>query len=160
MRRNAAYVLYEDRNDDKQFTVNSIFSTEINENILLNASVNYKKLKSENFGEIIDLLGSNVGALNVDSFDGFQYDNQNPDRIVGEGDKFRYNYNLYADVISGYAQAQFKYNKIDFYVSGSLTNTTYQREGLWEHSRFAGDESYGKGEKLTLQDWSKRRIYL
>ncbi|WCO01527.1 TonB-dependent receptor [Psychroserpens ponticola] len=148
--RPAAYVLYEDRSDDKQLTINSILSSEINDNILLNASVNYKRLKSENFGEILDLLGSNVGALNVDSFDGFQYDSQNPDRIVGEGDKFRYNYNLFANVISGYAQAQFKYNKVDFYVSASVTNTTYQREGLWEHSRFAGDLSYGKGKELTF----------
>lgn len=145
-----AYVLYEDRSDDTQFTVNSIFNTEINENILVNAAVTYKNLKSENFGEIIDLLGSTVGYLNVDSFDGYQYDNQNPDRLLGEGDKFRYNYNILSDVISGYAQAQFKYNKIDFYVSGSLTSTTYQREGLWEHSAYPGNESLGKGEKLNF----------
>ncbi|HLV70440.1 MAG TPA: carboxypeptidase regulatory-like domain-containing protein, partial [Xanthomarina sp.] len=100
-----AYTLYEDRSDDTQFTVNSIFNTEINENILVNAAVTYKNLKSENFGEIIDLLGSTVGYLNVDSFDGIQYDYQNPNRIIGEGDKYRYNYNLFADVISGYAQA-------------------------------------------------------
>ena len=37
------------------------------------------------------------------------------DNTVGEGEKFRYNYNLYADVISGFVQGQFKYNKIDFY---------------------------------------------
>ncbi|MGY0391445.1 carboxypeptidase regulatory-like domain-containing protein [Bizionia sp. KMM 8389] len=144
-----AYVLYEDRTDDTQFTVNSIFNTEINENIVLNAAINYKNLKSENFGEIIDLLGAS-GYLNVDSFDGFQYDNLNPDRIVGEGDKFRYNYNIYADIISGYAQAQFKYNKVDFYVSGSVTSTSYQREGLWENEAFLGDLSYGKGEKLDF----------
>ncbi len=53
-------------------------------------------------------------------------------------------------VSSGYAQAQFKYNKIDFYVSGSLTSTTYQREGLWEHSAYPGNESLGKGEKLNF----------
>ena len=146
----AAYALYEDRTDDKQLTFNTILASEINQNIIVNASVNYKKLKSENFGEIIDVLGSNTGVLNVDSFDSYQYDTQNPDRVVGEGDKYRYNYNLFADIISGYAQAQFKFNKIDFYLSGSLTNTTYQREGLWEHSRFAGNLSYGKGEELSF----------
>nr|WP_321228912.1 carboxypeptidase regulatory-like domain-containing protein [uncultured Psychroserpens sp.] len=146
----AAYALYEDRSDDNQLTVNSILSSELTENILINASVNYKNLESKNFGEILDVLGSNVGVLNVDSFDNYQYDTQNPNRIVNEGDKYRYNYNLYANVISGYAQAQFKYNKVDFYVSGSLTNTTYQREGLWEHSRFLGDASFGKGEKLSF----------
>jgi len=146
----AAYALYEDRNDDKQITVNTILNSEINQNILLNASIDYKKLKSENFGEIISLLGSTVGLLNVDSFDLYQYDSQNPDRLVGEGDKYRYNYNLTADVLSGFAQAQFKYNKVDFYLAGTVTNTQYQREGLWEHSRFPGDASFGKGEKLTF----------
>ena len=146
----AAYALYEDRSDDKQLTVNSILSSEINENILLNASVNYKTLKSENFGEIIDALGSTIGTLNVDSFDGFQYDNQNPDRVLGKGDKYRYNYNLFADVISGYAQGQFKYNKVDFYLAGSISNTKYQREGLWEHSKFSGAASLGKGKELSF----------
>tara|TARA_R110002012_G_scaffold312248_1_gene522527 strand:+ start:77547 stop:80294 length:2748 start_codon:yes stop_codon:yes gene_type:complete len=144
-----AYVLYEDRTDDRQFSANTIFNTEINENIVFNAAVNYKNLKSKNFGEIIDLLGS-TGYLNVDAFDGFQFDNQNPDRIVGEGDKYRYNYNIYADIISGYAQAQFKYSKIDFYLSASLTSTSYQREGLWENSAFLGNLSLGKGEKLNF----------
>ncbi|MFH4963586.1 TonB-dependent receptor [Gaetbulibacter sp. M235] len=146
----AAYALYEDRSDDKQWTFNTILNSELNDNIILNASVNYKKLNSENFGEIIDVLGSNVGVLNVDSFDNYQYDSQNPDRVLSKGDKYRYNYNLYANIVSGYAQAQFKYNKIDFYLSGSLTNTQYQREGLWEHSRFPGDLSYGKGKELTF----------
>src|SRR5690554_6716347 len=157
--KNGAYVLYEDRNDDKQLTVNSILSSEINENILINAAVTYKNLKSENFGEIIDLLGSTSGYLNVDSFDGFQYDYQNPNRVVGEGDKFRYNYNILSDVVSGYAQAQFKYNKVDFYLSGSLTNTTYQRDGLWQNEAYITtdsdgnvltDNSSGKGEKLSF----------
>lgn len=142
-----AYVLYEDRTDDTQLTLNSILNTEINENILINAAFTYKDFKSENFGNIIDLLGS-TGYLNVDNFDGFQFDARNPDRIVGEGDKFRYNYEIDASVISGYAQAQFKYSKVDFYASASLTSTSYQRNGLWEHSAFAN--SYGKGEKLTF----------
>ena len=145
----AAYVLYEDRSDDKQFTVNTILSSEINENIIVNSSINYKTLKSENFAEIIDLLGSTTGYLNVDSFDGYQFDVRNPDRVVGEGDKFKYNYNFFADIISGYAQAQFKYNKVDFYVSGSVSNTTYQREGLWENGANP-DNSFGKGEKQTF----------
>jgi len=154
-----AYVLYEDRNDDKQVTVNSILNTEITENILINAGVTYKNLKSENFGEIIDLLGSTTGYLNVDSFDGFQYDYQNPNRVVGEGDKYRYNYNILSDVVSGYGQAQFKYNKVDFYLSGSLTNTTYQRDGLWQNEAYITtdsdgnvltDNSSGKGEKLSF----------
>ena len=32
------------------------------------------------------MLGSNTGYLNVDSFDQVQFDLQNPDLVVGEGD--------------------------------------------------------------------------
>lgn len=145
---NAAYVLYEDRSDDKQLTVNTIYTQDINDNIRINGIIDFKKLESNNFAEITDLLGGS-GYLNVDSFDNFQFDLQNPDRVVGEGEKFRYNYNLYADVINATAQAFFKYSKVDFYLAGSYTNTQYQREGLYQHEAFA-DNSFGKGRKLKF----------
>ena len=144
----ASYILYEDRSDDTQLTVNSILNSEINDNITLNASFNYRNLKSENFAEIIDLLGSTTGYINIDAFDGYQFDLQNPDQVAFEGDKFRYNFNLNADVISGYAQGVFKYNKFDFYLSGSVTNTQYQREGLYDHEAY--ENSLGKSRKLTF----------
>ena len=145
---NAAYVLYEDRSDDKQLTVNSNFTTDINDNVRVTGIIDYKKLESNNFAEIVDLLGGS-GYLNVDSFDNFQFDLQNPDRVVGEGEKFRYNYNLYADVISTQAQGFFKYNKVDFYFAASYTNTKYQREGLYQHEAFE-DNSFGKGRELKF----------
>ncbi|TWO32152.1 TonB-dependent receptor [Seonamhaeicola sediminis] len=149
---NAIYALYEDRSDDKQLTVNTIFSSELNDNILVNAALNYRSLKSENFAEIIDLLGATT-FLDVDAFatniDEAQNDLANPNRLVGEGDRFAYNYNLFADIISGYAQAQFKYNKVDFYLSGSITNTQYQREGIYQNGGFP-DNSLGYGDKLTF----------
>ena len=145
----AAYVLYEDRSDDKQFTANTILESSLNDNLTLNAAINYKRLKSRNFAEIIDMLGSNTGYLNVDSFDQVQFDLQNPDLVVGEGDIFRYNYNIEANVLSGFAQAQFKYNKVDFFFAGSYTATEYQREGLYQTETYANN-SFGKGRKLSF----------
>lgn len=144
----STYILYEDRNDDNQFTANTILTSFLNDHVTINGSLNYSKLNSKNFAEILDLLGGN-GYLNVDSFDGFQFDELNPNKIVGEGEKFRYNYNLYADVISGFVQGQFKYNKIDFYASATVTNTQYQREGLYQNGAYP-DNSYGKGVKLSF----------
>ena len=149
----AAYALYEDRNDNKQFTVNSILNSELNQNILLTAAVNYKKLDSENFAEIIDLLGSQTGVLNIDNFSQNYFDENNPDYVAFEGDKFRYNYNLYVNELSGFAQAQFKYNKVDFYLGGSITKTDYQREGLYRNGNNiidGQDNSFGKGDKLEF----------
>ena len=146
---NAAYVLYEDRSDDTQLSVNTILNSEVSEHVTLNAAVNYKRLKSHNFAEIIDMLGSTTGYLNVDSFDQVQFDLLNPNQIVGEGDTFRYNYNLEANIISMFAQAQFNYNKVDFFIAVSNTRTSYQRDGLYQSEVYL-DNSLGKGEKVEF----------
>lgn len=145
---NAAYTLYEDRNDDTQWTANTIITSDLTEHITLHGAVNYRHLKSENFAEIKDLLAA-TGVLNVDHFDNIQYDLQHPNRIVGEGDRFRYNYNLYAKIISGFGQVQFKFKKIDYFAALSVSNTTYQREGLYQHEIYASN-SFGKGETLRF----------
>ena len=146
---NAAYVLYEDRSDDTQLSINTILNSEVSEHVTLNAAYSMKRLKSHNFAEIIDMLGSTTGYLNVDSFDQVQFDLQNPNQIVGEGDTFRYNYNLEANIISMFVQAQFKYNKVDFFLAVSNTKTSYQREGLYQ-SEVYEDNSLGKGEKVKF----------
>ncbi|MCK7589350.1 TonB-dependent receptor [Subsaxibacter sp. CAU 1640] len=148
----AAFVLYEDRNDETQLTANTILTSDITDNITISGNITYNKQKSENFAEIIDLLGSN-GYLNNDSFDNIPFDLRNPDEIVGEGGKIRYNYDLYSDIISGFAQAQFKYRKIDFFVSAMASNTTYQRDGLYENANYPGEGqggSFGKGRELSF----------
>ena len=145
----AAYILYEDRSDDQQFSANTILESSLSDQVTLNATVNYKRLKSHNFAEIMDMLGSNTGYLNVDSFDQVQFDLRNPNQVVGEGDTFRYNFNIDANVLSSFVQAQFKYNKVDFFLAGSYTATEYQREGLYQSETYA-DNSYGKGRKLSF----------
>ncbi len=152
--RNATHILYEDRNDDNQFSANTILNTQVSDNIAIDAAINYQKLTSKNFANLIDLLGGN-GYLDVDNFAEdpalAPNDLQNPNRIVQEGDKFRYNFNLYADVIDGFAQAKFKTNKVDFYLGGNFGRTSYQREGLYQSGAFA-DNSFGKGQKLDFNN--------
>ncbi|MGS2727725.1 carboxypeptidase regulatory-like domain-containing protein [Psychroserpens sp. BH13MA-6] len=162
---NSIYAIQEDRNDDTQITVNTIFDTELTERIKLNASLSYRNLKSENFAELKDLLGG-TGFLDVDFFAEetdpdstigleaiAQSDVNNPNRIVQEGDRYKYNYIIDANVISGFAQAQFNYNKVDFYLGANLSQTTYQRNGLYENGNFLGSQSFGKSEKLDFSNY-------
>lgn len=142
------FVLYEDRNDDKQWTFNSIFNTELTDNINLDAAVNYSTLKSENFGNVLDVLGG-TGYLDFDYFDNIETNLLNPNNVVNEGDKFRYHYDINAEIYDAFAQAQFKYNKVDFYVGGQFGNTSYQREGYFQDGHFPNN-SLGKGEKLDF----------
>jgi hypothetical protein len=155
---NNAYVLYEDRNDDKQLSLNTILNMSINDNITINGKLEYKRLRSSNFAEIIDLLGGK-GYLDINPFadntpliDKRQNNLQNPNRSVGVGDTFKYNFNLNSDVVSSFAQAQFKYNKVDFYTAFSVSQTNYQREGLYQNARFI-DTSLGESKKLNFTNY-------
>ena len=155
---NATYALYEDRVDDKQLTVNSILNKEINDHVNFNAGINFKSLNSENFAQVLDLLGAET-YLDIDGFatniNEAQNDLLNPNRIVGVGDKFKYDYNIFANEIGGYAQTQFSYSKTDFYVAASLKNTQYQREGIYQNGGFP-DNSFGKGDKLSFMGFGAK----
>ena len=145
---NAAYVLYEDRVDDTQLTLNSAYNREINENIKITSSVNYRNLVSDNFAEISDMLGG-YSYSNIDSFDNLDYNLLSPNSIVSDGDKFKYHYKMNAEEISLFSMINFSYNKLEFYLAGDLTNTTYQRDGIFENEANAGNSS-GKGEEIKF----------
>ena len=148
---NAAYVLYEDRVDDTQLTINSAYNREINENIKITSSVNYRNLVSDNFAEISDMLGG-YSYSNIDSFDNLDYNLLSPNSIVSDGDKFKYHYKMNADEISLFSMINFSYNKLEFYLAGDLTNTTYQRDGIFENEANAGNSS-GKGEEIKFDGY-------
>ncbi|WP_233898833.1 carboxypeptidase-like regulatory domain-containing protein [Tenacibaculum piscium] len=160
-KENALFAQYEDRNDDKQWSVNSILNSEISENIALTTSAFYQKLNSENFASVLDLFGAE-GYLDINKFGNlgqadYQNDLLNPNRIVKKGDRFKYNYELNADVYGGFTQLQFKYHKADFFIAGTMKNTSYQRNGLYKNGIYPGDAtnpeiptSFGKSEKLNF----------
>ena len=155
---NSSYVLYEDRNDDTQFTINTILNKDLSDKVKLNARVQYTQLTSKNFAEIIDLLGG-TGYLDADSFaDTFsekQNDLLNPLYVAGVGDKFKYNFNLFSNVVYGFLQGQFKFNKVDFYVATSISNTSHQRDGLFQNGGFP-DSSLGKSEQLNFTNYGAK----
>ena len=155
---NSSYVLYEDRNDDTQFTINTILNKDISDNFKLNAKVQYTQLTSKNFAEIIDLLGG-TGYLDADSFadtfDEKQNNLLNPLFIAGVGDVFKYNFNLYSNVVDGFLQGQFKFNKVDFYLAASISNTSHQRDGLFQNGGFT-ETSYGKSEELNFTNYGAK----
>ena len=148
---NAAYVLYEDRVDDTQLTINSVFNTEVNENIKLSASANYRNLVSDNFAEIFDMLGGQSYS-NIDSFDYLDYNLLSPNSIIFEGDKFKYHYKMNAEEMSLFTMMNFSFNKLEFYLAGDITNTVYQRNGIFENEANAGNSS-GKGDEISFDGY-------
>ncbi len=161
--RNSVYALQEDRVDDRQLSINSIYYTQLNENIQLNASISYRSLQNETYAKIKDLLGGS-GFLDVDFFaetqaeeiisNIAQSDARNPNRIAKTGDRYKYNYQLKASSTDAFLQAQFNYSKLDFYVGTNVNRTSYQRNGLYENGYFQGENlSFGKSNKASFNNF-------
>lgn len=159
-------ILQNDVIEDTQFTANVILNSQITDNITLNGNLNYRGLNNQNYAEVEDLLGAQ-GFLDIDNFavsesqDGqsgsvAQSDIRNPNRVVTEGDRYKYNYEIDADVVSAFAQGQFVYSKVDFYLGASYSSTSYQRNGLYENGNFPngreGAGSFGLSEKLSFSN--------
>jgi hypothetical protein len=150
----SAYVLYEDRTDDKLWSANSILNSKLSDNINMNAGISFKKLRSNNYQKLIDLLGGSY-FLDSDPFyqgDQSQSDLNNPNRQVVEGDTYGYNYNLNATTFDGFTQFKFSYKKVDFYLGQSFTRSEYQREGLYKNGIYASN-SFGKSNSLVFENF-------
>lgn len=146
--------LYADVMQDNQLTANTLFNTQISNVVGFNAGLTYRNLRSENYQEMIDLLGGSY-LLDTDSFLKDEYgdaDLNNPDRKVYEGDKYGYNYIMHANVVDLFTQFNFNFNKIDFYLGQNVSYTDYQREGLYKNALYA-DSSYGKGQKISFENY-------
>lgn len=150
----SVYALYEDRTDDTQWTANTMLNTQLSDNISMNAGASFRKLKSHNYQNLTDLLG---GAYfrDIDPFysgNNMQSDLNNPNRQVGEGDTYGYNYNLRAVTIDAFTQFKFNYKKVNFYLAQTFSRTQYQREGLYRNGIYA-DNSYGKSNKVVFENF-------
>ncbi len=150
----SVYALYEDRTDDKQITANSILFSDLSDNIKLNAGATFKKLKSHNFQNMLDLLGGEYFS-DIDPFysgDQTQSDLNNPNRQIKVGDEYGYNYNLNAIVMNAFTQFKFTYKKTDFYLAQTFSRSQYERDGLYRNGIYA-NTSYGKSGKQIFENF-------
>ncbi|SNY94739.1 TonB-dependent receptor [Flagellimonas pacifica] len=143
----ASYVHYNDVINDRQITLSSSLNYRINEHIKVGAGMQYKKLASENFAEIDDLLGADYHE-DVDSFSETKND------VAGsltksEGQKFNYHYNMMVSQFNGFGQIQAAYKNLKGFASASFSGFEAQREGLFQNERFL-ENSLGKGDKVSF----------
>ena len=144
----AAYVLYEDRNDDTQLSLQTKLQTEVSDKITLVGLLQHRSFSSQNFAQLTDMLGATY-YLNVDPYDGFQYDLNNPNSKLGVGDTMRYHYALKANISEATLLTQFNTQKISGYVGGNYALTHYQRDGKFKHEAYP-TSSYGKSKKQSF----------
>lgn len=148
-------VLYEDRNDENIATFNSNLSSQLADNIVMNAGVNYMYSQTKNFKNMLDLLGgdfyNDISTFGTTS-NQQQSDLNNPFRTVGVKDHYGYNYNIDVTRLSAFTQFKFIYKKVDFYLAQSFSRSSYQRDGLYKNGYYPTN-SFGKSDKIEFDNF-------
>ncbi len=149
------FALYEDRNDENIATFNSNLTTQLSDNVLMMAGVNYLYSNTKNFKNMLDLLGGNY-FTDISTFglteDQQQSDLNNPFRKLGVGEHYGYNYNVGVTKLDAFTQFKFVYKKVDFFLAQTFSRSSYQREGLYKNGYYPTN-SLGKSEKMYFDNF-------
>ncbi len=150
--KDALYYVEKRHNNQLAFNLSSVLNGKFNAWGAYTLGVNVNSTKGMHYKTMADLLGAKVfhdydnyslnkyGSMSNE----YQNDLDNPNRVIGIGDKFGYNYNVYVNKINGFASNVWKFNN-DFTLtySADIEGTFMEREGLMRNGRAA---AYSKGK--------------
>ncbi|NJL75251.1 MAG: TonB-dependent receptor [Saprospiraceae bacterium] len=153
----ASFILEERRFDAKRLSANINFQTSLNRNLTLNLGTGYQYHKGETFKVVRDLLGADF-YVDIDRFADDQLGQQNnvdvPNRLVYEGDRFGYDYDI--NIVKSFAWGQLLYSlpKLDAFIAGNIDFTEYWRVGNLRNGKFPFENnSFGESEKLNFTSY-------
>ncbi len=155
------YIVEERVTNTRRFNINTTLNATINKHIDLTAGLNYASQKNNYYKKLNDLLG---GAFYVDrnqfaerDFGNSQTANQNdlnnPNRIVHEGDKLGYNYNINIQKAAAWVQAVVKFHNLDFFVSAEHSYTGFYRAGNVRSGLFPNN-SFGRSATHNFYNYA------
>lgn len=158
----ANYLVEERRYDSKEFNLNAIYENPVSDNLTLQGGASYQYYRGNNYKLVNDLLGADY-SVDIDRFaerdssrvgnnEFYQNDLETPNRIIREGDRWGYDYNSTIHKGAAWGQANFSYRKVDFFMSGEFSVTSFWRTGNVRNGRFP-DNSLGDSEKSNFANF-------
>jgi hypothetical protein len=159
--RRSRYIIEERVTDSKKLHISSYYNTSITDNFQFTAGAAYMKQTTDYFKRVKDLLGGDFYVdINqyaeqdfADSLNFIQNDVNRPNRILKEGDKFGYDYTASISRTQGWAQGQWKLNKVDVFAAVELSQTSFVRTGNVKNGLFQ-DNSFGDSEKQSFFNYA------
>ncbi|MCR5130521.1 MAG: TonB-dependent receptor [Prevotella sp.] len=146
---------------DDQLTVNlaSSLKKQLSKTQTFTAGINISANKGIHYQTMEDLLGAssfhNVNTYVVGTYlatdDQAQYDVNNPNQEVKEGDRFAYDYDIYAHKANLWATYAENFGPLHYSVSARLGGTSMQRDGKMRNG-LAVNNSYGKSKTARFLD--------
>ena len=147
------YIVEERRTDRRQLIFNSNLTFRPNPRNTISGGLNVSLARTNQFKMVNDLLGGEFW-LDIDQFAERDFDDpmvaqndiQTPNRAVGVGDRFGYDFTGHINQFEGFAQSSWILPRWDFYLAGMLSHTRFWREGHMQNGRFP-EKSLGKGQR-------------
>ncbi|MEZ4806810.1 MAG: TonB-dependent receptor [Flavobacteriales bacterium] len=150
------YILEEQRADPTRIGINSVYSKELEKDahVTYGGSINIQR--THYFKVIDDLLGGDFW-VDVDQFAQrdfndttvAQNDLDTPNKVVGEGDIFGYDYDIHNNLYNGFFQYEKSIKQWELYGGAQMSYTSFWRNSRFRNGRFP-DDSFGKSEAQTF----------
>ena len=132
-------------------------TTEMDERLTLRYGLHIDLDNRRNYKRMRDLLGARY-LTDIDQYlvDDDTYSNllqndlRHPNRRIGEGDRFGYDYALTTRSVRAHLDAEYRTDRLTARLHASLGHDTRFRRGYYEKELFAGRNSYGLSRESTF----------
>jgi len=159
--KGSTYIMENRINHQLNAMFNSYVNTRLNSFMSLQGGISFNYTKSSNYKTIRDLLGGEFWT-DIDPYsdremaiapDNLQNDLDNPNRRVGKGDRFGYDYDIHALQASAWVQNVINLPHWDINYGFKMSYTQFYRDGHMRNGR-APQNSLGKSKTLRFDNGS------
>ena len=149
----AMYFIQAKHNNNLNLSLASNLNVDLNQSSALRLGLQLATNKGMHYQTMEDLLGAstyhNINTYALGTFNALnsevQYDANNPNALVGVGDKFGYDYNILVDRAQLWGTYKYNVGRLHSFVSGRVAGVEMQRDGKMRNGMFL-DNSYGKSK--------------
>ena len=130
----------------------------MNDNADLSAGASWQVQHDSHYRQLNDLLDGgyfvNLNQFADETIPGnIQFDLNNPDRKIYEGDRYAYDYDETNNKVMGWGQLAFKFSRVDYFIAAQLSHSSFFRTGHMRNGVYAND-SYGKSATESFFNYS------
>ena len=157
--RDAAYYMQARHNNNFNITLSSSLKKELSKTTTWNVGLQLAHNTGMHYLTMEDLMGAktfhNINTYALGKYapedPRVQYDVNNPNAEVKEGDRFGYDYNLLVQKAQLWTNMRYNKGTLHSFVAARIGGTTIQRDGKMRNGMVA-DFSYGKSNKAKFLD--------
>lgn len=157
--QDAIYYIQAKHNDALTLTIASTLNKQLKKNMLWNVGIMASTNKGMHYQTMEDLLGAttyhNINTYALGTYDRnsdeIQYDLNHRNAIIGEGDRFGYDYNLFVNNAKAWTSFSHDWGILHYTIAGKIGYTSMQRDGKMRNG-LAANNSYGKSGVAQFLD--------